>query len=109
MAFSATGCYRNKVGKILAKLRVDYGESQGKQALRLHFNQSYLSMVSTDRRNFTIDLYKSIMEHYADRAQVYKTELQTILIKEDVKERFMKEFPDATVEQIFYVMYGVKD
>ncbi len=106
MGFASTHCYRNTVGKILAKLRVDYGESQGKQAMRLHFNQSYLSMVSSDRRNFTIELYKSIMEHYSDKAQAYKTELQAILIK-DVKDRFMEQFPDATVEQIFYVMYGV--
>ena len=42
MGFSSTVCYRNEVGKILAKLRVDFGESQTRQAERLGYNASLL-------------------------------------------------------------------
>ena len=109
MGFSSTVCYRNEVGKILAKLRVDFGESQTRQAERLGYNASFLSLVSSDRRGFSYDLYKSIMEHYAPKATLYKNELQSALIKEDVKARFLEICPDATAEQMIYVLHGVKE
>ena len=108
MGFSSTVCYRNEVGKILAKLRVDYGESQKKQADRLGFNAAYLSMVSSDKRNFSYELYKSVMEHYAPKAGEYKDELINALIKPEVRARFEETFADATLERILYVLYGEK-
>ena len=109
MGFSSTVCYRNEVGKILAKLRVDFGESQTRQAERLGYNASFLSLVSSDRRGFSYDLYKSIMEHYAPKATLYKNELQAALIKENVRKRFLEVFPNATAEQMIYVLYGIKE
>lgn len=108
MGFSSTVCYRNEVGKILAKLRVDYGESLAKQAVRLGFNQSYLSMVSSDKRSFSYELYKSIMEHYSEKASVFKEELINELVKADVKERFIELYPETTPEQMLYILYGEK-
>lgn len=108
MGFASTVCYRNEVGKILAKLRVDYGESQEKQAARLGFSSSYLNMVSTDRRGFSYELYKSIIAHYAEKSSVFKEELINELIKTDVKERFTELFPNTTPEQMLYILYGEK-
>lgn len=108
MGFSSTVCYRNELGKILAKLRVDYGESLAKQAARLGFSTAYMSMVASDRRGFSYELYKSIMDHYAGKAAEYKRELITELIKHDVKERFIELFPEATPEHMLYVLYGEK-
>ncbi len=106
MGFSSTSCYRNKVGKILCKLRVDYGETQAKQAERLGYTQCYLSMVSTDKRKFSYDLYCKIMERYGTMAVVYKTELIKELLQKDVEERFLELFPESNPEKLLYILYG---
>ena len=105
---TTANCYLNEVGKVLKKLRVDYGENQIQQGKRLGFNPAYLSMVSTDRRGLSFDMYKSIMEHYGSAAENYKPVLKNALVKADVRMRFKETFPDATDEQIVYVMYGEK-
>ena len=35
MGFSSTACFRNEVGKVLGKLRVDFGETVAKQSRRI--------------------------------------------------------------------------
>lgn len=105
MGFSSTMCYRNEIGKILAKLRVDYGESQAKQAERLGVSMSYISMVGSGKRNFSYELYKSILEHYYS-IDKYKDSLDELVIGEERKKRFLSVFPKITNKEILYILYG---
>lgn len=105
MGFSSTMCYRNEIGKILAKLRVDYGESQAKQAERLGVSMSYISMVGSGKRNFSYELYKSILEHYYS-VDKYKDSLDELVIGEERKKRFLSVFSKITNKEILYILYG---
>ena len=58
MGFSSTACFRNEVGKVLGKLRVDFGETVAKQSKRLGFNPAYVSLVSSGDRGFSYEFYK---------------------------------------------------
>ena len=105
---TTVNCYLNDIGKVLKKLRVDFEETQKQQAARLGFDPAYLSLVSTDRRGFSIEVYKSIIEHYGNTAEAYKETLNKALVKADIRARFTETFPDATDEQMIYVLYGEK-
>lgn len=108
MGFSSTSCYRNKVGKVLGKLRVDFGETVAKQSKRLGFCQSYITLVGNGKRSFSYDFYKRIFECYGEKAQEYREILTTELIRPDVKERFEETFGSVTLEQMMYVIFGAK-
>lgn len=106
MGFSSTVCFRNKVGKVLAKLRVDFGENVKKQSERLGFNAAYLTVVSNGKRAFSYEFYRRIFECYGEKAEEYREILTTELIKPEIKDRFEKTFPGATIEQMMYVIFG---
>lgn len=106
MGFSSTACFRNEVGKVLGKLRVDFGETVAKQSKRLGFNPAYVSLVSSGDRGFSYEFYKRIFECYGEKAQEYRKILTTELIKPDVRARFAETFPDATDEQMIFVIHG---
>lgn len=108
MGFASAICYRNELGKILSKLRVEYSETLKMQADRLGYSSNYLSMVSTDRRPLSAEFYKSIMEHYGKQAEEYKTELLNILFDDGIKARFQELVPGGTLEQLLYLIHGVK-
>ena len=108
MGFGSAICYRNKLGKILSKLRVEYSETLKMQAERLGYSSNYISLVSTDRRPLSVDFYKSVMEHYGRQAEVYKTDLLNILFDEGLKARFEELLPGSSLEQLLYLIYGVK-
>ena len=106
MGFSSTACFRNQVGKALAKLRVEFGESVRTQSERLGFNDSYVTLVSNGKRSFSYEFYHRIFEYYGEKAEEYREILTTELIKPDVKGRFEKTFPGVTLEQMMYVIFG---
>ena len=108
MGFSSTACFRNEVGKVLGKLRVDFGETVAKQSKRLGFNPAYVSLVSSGDRGFSYEFYKRIFECYGEKAQEYYEILTTELIKPDVKARFEETFEGVTLEQMMYVIFGVE-
>lgn len=109
MGFSSTACFRNEVGKVLAKLRVDFGETVAKQSKRLGFNPAYVSLVSSGDRGFSYEFYKRIFECYGEKAQEYYEILTTELIKPDVRARFEETFEGVTLEQMMYVIFGAKN
>lgn len=108
MGFSSTACYRNEIGKVLAKLRVDYGENVTTQSKRLACNPSFITLVGNGKRGFTYDFYTRIFDCYGESAEKYRTILTTELIKPDIQERFAKAFPGATPEQMLFVLFGVE-
>ena len=103
-----TNCYRTPVGKVLAKLRVEYGETVPNQAKRLGYAANYISLVSAGKRGFSSELYKRIFECYGEKAQEYRELLTTEVIKPDVKARFEETFGHVTVEQMVYVLFGTR-
>lgn len=105
---TTVNCYLNDIGKVLKKLRVDFAETQKQQAARLGFAPAYLSLVSTDRRGFSMEVYKSIIEHYGRKAEIYKETLNKALVKADIRRRFAETFPNATDKQMIYVIHGVE-
>lgn len=109
MGFSSAICYRNELGKILSKLRVEYSETMKMQAERLGYSSNYISMVSTDRRPLSAEFYKSVMEHYGKQAQEYKDDLLNILFDKDIIARFHELVPEGTLDQLLYLVYGVKN
>lgn len=109
MGFSSTACFRNEVGKVLGKLRVEFGETVAKQSGRLGFNPAYVSLVSSGERGFSYEFYKRIFERYGDKAEEYRKVLTTELVKPDVKARFEETFADVTLEQMMYVIFGAKN
>lgn len=109
MGFSSTACFRNEVGKVLGKLRVDFGETVAKQSKRLGFDPSYITLVGNGGRGFSYEFYKRIFECYGEKAQEYYEILTTELIKPDVKARFKEAFGSVTLEQMMYVIFGAKN
>ena len=97
--------YQNEIAKFFSHLRIDYSETQKKQAERLGVNQSYISYLGTDKRPFTYGMYKTICEHYRITDE-QKIKMIDWLIKEDVQKRYFERFPDAELKDLFYVMYG---
>ena len=108
MGTSKITCYRTELGKILSKLRVEYAETQSAQAERLGYTSNYISLVSTGRRCFTVELYNSVMEHYGRQAEIYKNELLNILFKDDIKTRFYDYVPNGSIEDLLYLVYGIR-
>ena len=109
MGFSSTACFRNEVGKVLAKLRVEFGESVVMQSKRLGFNQSYVTLVGNGKRGFSYEFYNRIFECYGEKAEEYREILTTELIKPDVRARFEETFNGATLTQMMYVIFGAKN
>lgn len=97
--------YQNEIGFFLKHLRVDYSESVKDQSDRLGCNPSYIYMLGTDKRPFSIWCYKTICEHYRVSESDRKKMIDW-LIKEDVQKRFFEKFPDAELKDLFYVLYG---
>ena len=108
MGFSSTACYRHKVGKVLAKLRVEYGENVSTQSKRLGCSPCSITLVGNGKRGFTYNFYTRIFECYGEIAQEYRDILTTELIKPEVKERFEKTFPGITPEQMLYILFGAE-
>ena len=109
MGFSSSICFRNEVGKVLGKLRVDFGESLAMQTKRLRFSQSYITCVGNGKRNFSYEFYKRIFECYGEKAEEYREVLTMELIKPDVRARFEEIFGNVTLEQMMYVIFGERN
>ncbi len=93
-----------EIGRILGKLRVDYSETQAKQAVRLGIDIANLNRISTGNRALPYEVYKKILECYDTSA--YGNDIDLILIKRDVWERFKAKDPAITTKEIIYLLYG---
>lgn len=101
----SVSCISSELGKVFAHLRAEYSETVAIQSARLGFNSSYIYLVLVGKRQFSFNLFKSLLEHYTITDE-YKKVFINELIKPEQQARFEEICPGIKPEDLIYVLYG---
>lgn len=104
----------SECGKVLAHLRVEYGENLEQQARRLGFNTMYISLIQNGRRAMSPKVYESVITHY-DVSDERKEILMRDMINDEDVWRFREVFGEdvdngrINLPDMVYILTGYRE